>query len=749
VDHPVQPFRIGVAPASDPETALEPLGVPASRMFGMLRRNRLLIAGFLVAGLGAGYAWLAQAPLQYTAEVSVLVQQARTPVSDLQTITAEPGVSSSQIRTQIDILRSPAVARRVVERARLLEHEEFEPSNSILAAAAAKVMEAIGLRAPTDEALGAAERVDLAASELLSRITIANELRSDVLRIGVTTRDPALSAFVANTYAQEFQEISLRRKTETARRTQEWLETRLQELATKVRDSERQVSEFRAANGLRDDGRDRRTARPPNVTEQQLAAVTTQVTEASAVRAQRENQAEQIAAGMRLPNGRELVAATLDSPLISRLREAEATAAAREAEIASRAGPRSPDLMAASAQRAGIQSRLRAATQGLISNINSELATARAQEASLRRTLDELRNAVAREQRAEIQLQQYQAGLEANRSIFESFLARAAQVTNVAGIQEADAEILSPAVAPSGPSGPRKGRNLAIIGILSMLLGVGASVLRERLRNGFRTPEEFEAETGMHVVGLMPRLSRRSRNQSNPNADPDGSAALTRLRGTLQMHHDGRMPQVVVVTSALPEEGKSLLTVGIARSAAEAGLAVLLIDCDMRHPSIGPLMKLPRGPTLKQVLSGHVLGDGAKLIHRTSGGVDVMTTDIETRGGQDLLGSAVMAGLIRAMRNRYDLIVLDAPPVLVATEVFPLIRISDATLIATRWDSSPRLVVRSAVRLLRNAGAVHLYGVLTRVDLQRYASESSSPLAFMHRKYRNVTVRPHRSARAS
>nr|WP_246504176.1 polysaccharide biosynthesis tyrosine autokinase [Plastoroseomonas arctica] len=715
----------------------------------MLRRNRLLIAFFLIAGLGAGYAMLSRAPLQYTAEVSVLVQQTRTPVSDLQTITAEPGVSSSQIRTQIDILRSPALARRVVERGGLLEREEFQPVPSPVAATVAMVMVAIGLRAPAPEAMGAEDRIELATAALLGRIAIANEQRSDVLRIGVTTRDPALSALIANTYAEEFQEVSRRRKTETARRTQEWLETRLRELATRVRESERQVAEFRAANGLRDDGRDRRSTRMPNVTEQQLAAVNAQVTAAAAARAQKEAQAEQIAMALRLPNGRDTVAATLDSPLLQRLREAEATAAARESEIASRAGPRSPDLLAASAQRAGIQARIRQATQGLIGSISSELATARAQEASLRATLDELRNAVAREQRAEIQLQQYQAGLEANRSIFESFLARAAQLTNVSGIQEADAEILSPAVAPSGPSGPRKGRDLAIIGILSMVAGVGAAVLRERMRHGFRTPEEFEAETGMHVVGLMPRLTRRARAYANPNADPDAAAALMRLRGTLQMHHDGRMPQVLVVTSAVPEEGKSLLSIGVARSAAEAGLSVLVVDCDMRHPSIGALLKLRSGPTLKQVLMGQMLGDGERLIHHAPGGIDVMTTDREARGGQDLLGSTVMAALIGAMRHRYDLIVLDAPPVLVATEVFPLIRISDATLMATRWDSSPRPVVRSAVRLLRNAGAVHLFGVLTRVNLRRYASESSSPLAFMHRKYRNEAVRIHRSSHAS
>ncbi|MES2712669.1 MAG: polysaccharide biosynthesis tyrosine autokinase [Pseudomonadota bacterium] len=714
----------------------------------MLRRNRLLIGAFLLAGLGAGFFFLSRAPLQYTAEVSVLSQQSRTPVSDLQTVTAEPGVSSSQIRTQIDILRSPALARRVVERANLLEREEFQPTTSTFATVMAFVTDALGMPAEPVEALGMAERVDLAAAALMARITINNEQRSDVLRIGVTTRDPQLSADVINIFAEEFREISLRRKTETARRTQDWLETRLRDLAARVRESEREVSEFRAANGLRDDGRDRRAARTPNVTEQQLSAVNTQVTAASATRAQLENQAAQISFALRQPNGRELVAESLDSPLLQRLREAEATAAARESEIASRAGARSPDLIAARAQRAGIQARIRQATQNLISNIQSELATARAQEASLRGTLDELRNAVAREQRAEIQLQQYQAALDANRSIFESFLGRAAQLSNISGIQEADAEILSPAVAPTYASGPRKGRDLAIIGILSLVAGLGAAVLRERLRQGFRTPEEFEVETGMHVVGLMPRLSRKARATSNPNADIDAAAALTRLRGTLQMHHDGNMPQVVVVTSAVPEEGKTMLSMGLARSAAEAGLSVLLIDCDMRNPSVAPMLNLPVGPTLKHVLLGQSLGSGERLIHHAPGGVDVIATDVEARGGQDLLSSSTMAALITALRNRYDLIVLDAPPVLVATEVFSLVRVSDAALMATRWDSSPRPVVRGAVRLLRNAGAVHLFGVLTRVNLKRYASETSSSLAFMHRKYRAEPPRLARTRRA-
>jgi capsular exopolysaccharide synthesis family protein len=738
---PFPPIDFGASGPADGPARPESLGVPFALAIGMLRRRAPLILVILALGLGAGYAVLSQMTPQYSSEVSILIQQRRTPVSDLQTISAEPGSSSNEIRTQVDILRSPALARQVILRTGLLDEPEFQPTPGLMARAMAVLRQAFGITNPPARELTQDQRVELLTYGLLGRMTIANEVRSNVMKIGITTASPALSARIANAYADEFLEASRRQKYAAARRAQEWLEGRLRDLATKVRESERAVAEFRAAHGLRDNASDRRGQRSPSVAEQQLAAVSAQVTAAAADRARKEAQAAQVAQMLRTPDGRDTLPEVLGSSLIQRLREAEASAAAREAEIASRAGARSPDLIAARAQRAGLQARIRQETQNALAGLQNELATARAQESSLRETLNGLRNTVSAEQTAEIQLQQLLAEADANRSIFESFLGRSTQLANVSGIQEADAEIVSPAVPPLAPSAPKKGRALAVIGMIALVIGVGAAVLIERLRTGFRTPEELEAKTGLPVVGVVPKLPRRMRRLVASEArHVDFDAALSRMRGTLQVMHDGRSPQMLIVTSALPAEGKSLLAAGLARNAAEAGLKVLLIDCDMRNPTLASLLDLPSGPGLSDLLQGTMIAGKEPVVRRAPGGFDVITTGATARSAQDLLASSSMDGLLRAVRARYDVVVLDTPPVLAVTDTMLLVRKVDAVLMTTRWDQTPQSVVQSAVRLLRNSGALNMFAALTQVDLRRYSTDGDSPLAFMHRKYRGYNA---------
>ncbi len=720
----------------------EPLGVPFALAMGMLRRRAPLIFAILGLGLGLGYLVLAQMTPQYSAETTILIQQRRTPVSDLQTISAEPGSAPNEIRTQIDILRSPALARQVILRTGLLDVPEFQAQPGLLASITTSVRQVFGMGSPPERAFSQDERVEMLTGVLLGRMSIANEVRSNVMRIGITTADAELSARIANAYAEEFLDASRRQKYAAARRAQEWLEGRLRELAAKVRESERAVAEFRAANGLRDNAGDRRGGqRTPSVTEQQLAAVSAQVTAAAADRARREAQAAQVAQALRTPDGRDTLPEVLGSSLIQRLREAEASAAAREAEIASRAGARSPDLIAARAQRAGLQSRIRQETQNALAGLQNELATARAQEASLRETLNGLRNTVSAEQTAEIQLQQLLAEADANRSIFESFLGRSTQLANVSGIQEADAEIVSPAVAPLSPSAPKKVRALAVTGMIALVIAIAIAVLLERLRTGFRTPEELEAKTGMPVVGVVPKLPRRMRKLVAGEArHVDFDAALARMRGTLQVMHDGRAPQMLIVTSALPGEGKSLLAAGLARNAAEAGQKVLLIDCDMRNPTLASLLDLPPGPGLSDLLLGTMIAGREPVVRRAPGGFDVITTGATARSAQDLLASGTMEGLLKAVRARYDVIVLDTPPVLAVTDTMLLVRRADAVLMTTRWEQTPQSVVQSAVRLLRNSGALNMFAALTQVDLRRYSTDGDSSLAFMHRKYRGYNA---------
>ncbi len=717
----------------------------------MLRRNRFLIAIVVVAGVAGGYALIDTLPAQYTAETTILVQSRRTAVSDLQAIGTEPG-APGEMRTQIDLLRSPALAREVVEDLGLVEHPDFVRSAGLPAQLVGGIRNAIGFGTTGGPPLTAEQRIDLAASELLGRISVRNELRSNVLRLGVTTGSAALSAQVANRFADRFLDLSRRQKYEAARRAQEWLEGRLQELAANFRTAEARVMQFRAEHGLADVAADRRgmTPRTPSVAAQQLAEVTRQVVLIAGERTRLEAQIQQVEAAMGSPGERSALAEVLDSPLIQRLREAEAVARGREAEIASRAGARNPDLIAARAQTAQARSQVEIATRNALAGLENAFASTRAQEASLRASVAALREAVSAEQRAEQELAQLQAEAEASRTIFESFLGRATQMANMAGIQEPDAAVVSPAVMPVSPSGPRRTRWLVLVALASLVFGVVLAVLRERLRSGISGPADLEATIGFDTLAIVPTIPLRVSGALNEGGRdwPDADAALGRLRASLAAFGDGGRSQVVAVTSAVPDEDKSQIAGAFAKGASEAGLRVLLVDCDMHRPAVGELFRLAREPGLADLLAARQIAGTDAPVRRLSATLDILPTPCSRQSPTELLASPLFARMIEEWRGRYDLVVLDTPPLLAVPDLLAFSRYCDVALLATAWRRTPRPVAAAAARMLRNAPGIRTYGVLTHVNLKEFSSDRDSPLAYVQRRHPHYAALPDRRGAA-
>ena len=227
--------------APDPVHTLEPLGVPMRRLGAILRRRAWLVLLVLALGLGGMGGYLARAPATYRAEASVLVEPRRTQVSDLQAISADPG-NANLIRTQIDILRSPALARRVVEELGLVDHPAFQPHPGLSARLLRMATSILGLAPsepppePTEQ-----ERIENAADALSNMVGLQNEARSNLIFIWAETTSAELSADIANQLARQYLEFKQRQKTAAMQRAHTWFSDRLEGLAEKTRESEQLV----------------------------------------------------------------------------------------------------------------------------------------------------------------------------------------------------------------------------------------------------------------------------------------------------------------------------------------------------------------------------------------------------------------------------------------------------------------------------------------------------------------------------
>ncbi|CAH2598692.1 Polysaccharide biosynthesis tyrosine autokinase [Rhodovastum atsumiense] len=734
-------------PAPDPVHTLEPIGVPLRRLGTILRRRFLLVLLVMTLGLGGMGLYLAKAPRTYRAEAAVLVEPRQTQVSDLQAIAADPG-NANLIRTQIDLLRSPALARRVVERLALVDHPAFAPHDGVVTRVLHMAGTLLGVPLLDSRPLTPQERIDNATTALLAMVGQQNEPRSNVITIWAETVSPDLSADIANQFAQQYLEFKRYQKFAAVERAHTWFSERLGELGAKTRAAEQAVENYRLQNGLAEVLNTRNAPTSPTINRQQLDEAARQLVIVSGEKARKEAQLSQARSALRAQRGYDALPEVLNSPLVQRLREQEANLARRDAELSVSLGERAPELMALRSQRRGLQQKLQEEMTNATSGLANEVAAAAVQESALRARLESLRSAVTTENKAEVRLQSLISEANTNRAIYESFLTRATQLANVAGIQEPDAELVSAATIPSEPYSPRAGRLLAVSFGFSLVLGIGLACMFDRMGEGVSTPEALEAELGLASLGLVPSVGAKARGDAPyGRGAADFAAALSRLRGTLQVIDAQARPRVVMITSALPQEGKTVLATSLARNAAQAGWRVCVIDCDLRNPSVAAAFGIDPEPGLAQVLGTNSLSDGNPVVRRMTKGLDVIPTGVPEHDPQELLTSRRLAGILDMARTRYDLVIVDAPPVLAAADAQLLARIVDATLFVVRWERTPRAAARDALRLLRGADIRLLGTVLTQVHLSRFTRLSTGGLAHMYRYYPGY-YRPARMPRA-
>jgi capsular exopolysaccharide synthesis family protein len=351
---------------------------------------------------------------------------------------------------------------------------------------------------------------------------------------------------------------------------------------------------------------------------------------------------------------------------------------------------------------------------------------------SLRRSLLDLEAEIARKAEGLVALEALQAEVEQTRSMFDYFQTRLRETAVQQGIQRADSRVISAAVVPTRPTWPDPLLVLASAAAVGFVLSASAALALEAARDGFRNADELEDATGVTVLGELPRAGRGTRKRllrrTAQNADSPYSEAVRALRTALaalpgRPGASGRGPQVLMVTSSLPGEGKSLLAVSLARSVAEQGRSVLLVECDLRLPVLGADLGLydggAAGRGLVSLLEGQNAPDFATVAQSSDlmPGVDVVAVERIARSNPaNLLSSERFRDAVELARTSYDAILLDAPPVLPVTDSRVVANLADSVLFTVWWGRTPRSTVGEALRLLGASGHAPDALVLTQID---------------------------------
>ena len=707
------------------------LEIDLRAIFGTLWRRRWVIGGCVLLITAAVLLVVFQLTPRYTASAQVLIDPRERKVADVEAVLSGLSSDASTIESQIQVIRSRMLAERVIDQLGLERDPEFNAalrqpgwtSSSLDWVKGLLPGEAVEETAEQRQERERSEVVDVYLEDLaVSQVG----RRSFVIDISFTSENPRMASRVANTLSDLYLVEQLEAKFEATKRATDWLNERLGALRERVEGSEGLVEAYRAEHGLVV------AAAGVTIDEQQLSAINTQLTVSRADLAEKRARFRHVNELLQSGAGVESLAEVLASEVIGDLRQRQAELAREQAELESRYGDRHPHMIKIRAQHTDANQQIESEVKRIVGNLEHEVSVAHSRTRSFKTSLDQLRGRRSSEQVARIRLRELERESKANRTLYESFLGRFKETSQQSGIAEADARLISRAAVPVNPSYPKKGL-FAVVGLLfSVGVAFVAVFVLERLDNGFRTGAQLEQTLGLPHLASVPELSVQDRTVAGETLAPETyvlakplsaySEALRSLRSAVLLSNVDDPPRVIVLTSALPSEGKTTMALSLGRSAAASNVRTIVIDADLRNPSVARTLGLKPKAGLVEYLAGQVSLDEVLIVDEASGlFVLPAIAGSSPASPPDLIGSASMRSLLEKLKTEFSLVLLDSAPVLVVSDTRILGQISDKLVFIVQWEKTPRGATEEAVHALRQFDVDIAGVVFSRLDLRRHA----------------------------
>lgn len=696
----------------------------------LIRRWLLIAATALLVFVVCFTAFLFERP-KYTSTALVIINPGTERVLSQDKMVAggvESVPAAALVDSQLDVLRSPMLIGRLVDSLGLTRDPEFNGSLPRGDASAAEVQRLIAEQ-EADPVRRARVRQSV-INAVAGAISVERRATSLATEISVQSENPERAAQMANRLVDLFIEYQLEARFQAAERANSWLATRLRELRNDVAEKDAAVQRFRVQSGLL-------SAQGTLLTEQQTSDIQASVLAARADLAEKEARYRRVQEVIDSGESPDAIVGIMGSEVISSLRSREADIARRQAELEERYGDAHPAVQNIRAERRDIQAQIQAEVQRVAASLSNEVDIARARLATLQGNMDVVRGQLQGNNQSLVTLNELQREADAAAAVLQAFTQRFHEITDQGSMRATSAQLVSAATVPNNRSSP----NLMIAFLLSMGLGLGiglaAGFLAESLDEGFRTGEEIEKKIGVAALANVPRLRRGDLRSLPPSSQhPAGylverqmsafTEALRVLRTTILFGAGQSKTQVVAISSALPNEGKTTVSLCLARVSALSGQKVLLIDCDIRRRTLKDVLGLEPPVGLLQVLSGEANWRQAIYVDEASG-MHLLPLNDSGFTPKDVFGSEAMNKLIGELRGSFDLIVLDCAPVLAVAETRVVVAKADSAVVVARWEKTPIRAVRTAVQQLQGAGAnitgIALNYVDTRVPGYSYRME--------------------------
>lgn len=585
----------------------------------------------------------------------------------------------------------------------------------------------------TDPLSADSSRVTSMLSQFRSGLHVVVVPGTRVIEIHYTSPDRVLAAQIVNTLANTYKEENYKTKFESTMQASDWLSKQLVDLQIKVETSQEKLVQFQKEHEIL--GTDEKS----NIITSKLDELNRELTSAEGDRMQKQAVYEQVKSGDPLaaaaaiaPGGSGAMSNTVS--LMERLRGTQSDLRVKVAELSTQFGPSYPKVAELNNQIKQVDTELQTETAKVMDGIRDQYLAALQREKLLQSDFDKQKQEANKLNESAIQYSMLKRDVDSSREIYDGLQAKMKEAGISAGLRSNNFRILDTARVPTSPSEPNIPRNMAFAFALALTSGIGLAFLLESLDNTVRTTEQAQQISGLPSLGLIPmgtRLddgkgSRRLALTSSKEAvelittaRPQSQMAESyrALRTSLLLSSLGAPPKIILVTSALPQEGKTTTSINTAVVLAQKGVRVLLIDADMRRPSVHKTLGMSPGSGLSNVLTGTATVQTAITRSPQLANLFVLPSGTPPPNPAELLASSNMRTMLTQLREQYDHIVIDTPPTLSVTDAVALSTRVDAVVLVIRSGQTTKTALRRARDLLMQVNARVCGVLLNAVDL--------------------------------
>ena len=662
----------------------------------LVKRRWAVLAVFIIVAGTVAFQTLTAVPI-YQATVKILIER-QTP-----RILQEPGSESSEsfgdefYQTQYKLLESRTLARKVVDKLNLKKNPQyaamfnFSPTD-------------------TDEMKQLAEE-GLTAS-IAGGVKVTPVRGSSLVDVSFSNPDPKFAATLVNCLAQCYIEQSLDLRFAASQEATTWLKGKLTDARSKLEESEAKLNQYKREQNIVT------VEDKESITSEKLEQLNKDLIAAQTHRMEVETRYNEVTHG-------HPIAQVLDNPMIQVLRAQEAKLVAEQSEAAKRYGEGHPRMLQLSNELGTTRAKINTAMSQVVQTIINEYNMAKAQEDNLKAALNVTKVASQDLGDRAIQYRVLLRDVETNRALYENVLKTLKTISATENVPSTNIRTVDPATVPRAPISPRVSHNLT----MGMVMGLGMGLLLafglETLDTTLKIPEELEKWLGFPNLAMVPHVSFPAGQEEDASAalfvhhglEPMVSECYRGLRSSILFSTPGHAPRILLVTSTLPSEGKTVTTANLATVMAKAEPQVLVVDSDLRRPTLHRIFNVPKEPGLTSFLVGET--DELPFVPTFIPNLFIIPSGPVPPNPSELLGSTRMEEFLRRAQEQFGLVILDSSPIMSVTDAAILSTKVEGVLLVIKAEAVPRKAAMDAVGQLQDFKAPILGTVLNNVPIHR------------------------------